>query len=122
MKTIICDIDGTIFKYIGGIADITTSPAELLPGARDQINKWELEGCRIIIITGRRESMRERTEKDLQYHGIPYDILLMGYADTGRVIINDEGSKIKAHAVSLPRNSGFSEYNWKEVGLTNLQS
>ena len=120
MKTIICDIDGTIFKYVGGMADVTKSTAEPLPGAIDQLNKWELQGCRIIIITGRRESMRERTEKDLQKHGIPYDILLMGYADTGRVVINDQGSKIKAHSVSLKRNIGFEDYDWEEVGLINI--
>jgi hydroxymethylpyrimidine pyrophosphatase-like HAD family hydrolase len=120
MKTIICDIDGTIFKYVGGMADVTNNPAEPLPGVIDQLNKWELKGCKIIIITGRRESMRKRTEEDLQRFGIPYDILLMGYADTGRVVINDEGSRIKAHAVSLKRDDGFINYNWEEVGLTNI--
>ena len=120
MKTIICDIDGTIFKYVGGMADVTNTKAEPLPGVIEQLNKWELQGCRIIIITGRRESMRERTEQDLQQHGIPYDLLLMGYADIGRVVINDEGSKVKAHSVSLKRNEGFVHYNWEDVGLTKL--
>jgi|TARA_R110002020_G_scaffold451086_1_gene664918 hydroxymethylpyrimidine pyrophosphatase-like HAD family hydrolase len=120
MKTIICDIDGTIFKYVGGMVDVTKTPAEPLPNVVEQLNKWELQGCRIIIITGRRESMRRRTEEDLQRFGIPYDLLLMGYADTGRVIINDEGSRIKAHAVSLKRNVGFKDYDWEEVGLKNI--
>ena len=120
MKTIICDIDGTIFKYVGGMSDVTKTTAEPLPNVIEQLNKWELQGCRIIIITGRRESMRRRTEEDLQRFGIPYDLLLMGYADTGRVIINDEGSKIKAHAVSLKRNVGFKDYDWEEVGLKNI--
>ena len=52
--------------------------------------------------------------------GIPYDLLLMGHADTGRVVINDEGSKIKAHAVSLKRDEGFSNYDWSEVGLSKI--
>ena len=85
------------------------------------MNQWELEGSRIILITGRRESLRDKTEKDLQFHGIPYDVLLMGYADSGRVVINDEGSKIKAHAVSLKRDEGFGTYDWGEVGLTKLK-
>ena len=42
----------------------------------------------------------------------------MGYADSGRVLINDEGSKTKAHAVSLERDKGFKEYDWRKVGLT----
>jgi len=52
---------------------------------------------------------------------IPYDLLLMGYADTGRIVINDEGSKVKAHAVSLPRDKGFEDYEWEDVGLTKLK-
>ena len=64
-------------------------------------------------MTGRRESLRKKTEYDLQRFGIPYDILLMGYADSGRVVINDEGSKVKAHAVSLKRDTGFKDYDWR---------
>ena len=46
-------------------------------------------------------------------------MLLMGFADSGRVLINDVNSKgtVKAHAVSLPRDQGFDEYDWSEVGL-----
>ena len=120
MKTIICDIDGTLFKYVGGTPDIVNSPVTPLPGTIEQMNRWELEGCRIILITGRRESLRKQTEADLQTHAIPYDVLLMGYCDTGRVLINDEGSKVKAHSVSLKRNEGFVDYNWEDVGLTKL--
>jgi hydroxymethylpyrimidine pyrophosphatase-like HAD family hydrolase len=121
MKTIICDIDGTIFKYLGGAPEVTKGKVEPLPGVIQQINRWEMEGCRIILITGRRESLRKKTEYDLQRFGIPYDVLLMGYADSGRVVINDEGSKIKAHAVSLKRDTGFKDYDWREVGLTKMK-
>ena len=46
-------------------------------------------------------------------------MLIMGFADTGRVLINDIGKQgqCKAHAVSLPRDQGFNEYDWGEVGL-----
>ena len=121
MKTVICDIDGTIFKYLGGTPDVTKGEALPLPGVIEQLNQWELEGSKIILITGRRESLRNKTENDLQRHGIPYDLLLMGYADSGRVVINDEGSKVKAHSVSLPRDEGFAVYDWREVGLTKLK-
>lgn len=120
MKTIICDIDGTIFKYLGGTSEVTNGKVTPLPGVIQQMNQWEMEGSKIILITGRRESLRKKTEYDLQRFGIPYDILLMGYADSGRIIINDEGSKVKAHAVSLKRDSGFKDYDWGEVGLTKL--
>jgi len=121
MKTIICDIDGTLFKYLGGTPEVMKGITQPLPGVIEQMNQWEMEGSRIIIITGRRESLRRKTENDLQNFGIPYDILLMGYADSGRVVINDEGSKVKAHAVSLKRDEGFKDYDWREVGLTKMK-
>ena len=121
MKTIICDIDGTIFKYLGGTPQVINGRTEPLPGVIEQMNQWEMEGSRIILITGRREYLRKKTENDLQRFGIPYDILLMGYADSGRVVINDEGSRVKAHAVSLKRDKGFKDYDWREVGLTKMK-
>jgi hypothetical protein len=39
------------------------------------------------------ESDRARTVGELEKARIPYDMLLMGFADTGRVLINDVGSK-----------------------------
>ena len=63
------------------------------PALLKTMRQWEVQGCRIVIITGRRESERVRTEKDLRYHNIPYDMLIMGFADTGRVLINDVGGK-----------------------------
>ena len=121
MKTIICDIDGTLLNYLHHEIPHPghTKDHVALPGVIKKMRQWEVQGCRIIIITGRRESERERTERDLRYFHIPYDVLLMGYADTGRVLINDinEKGKCKAHAVSLPRDQGFEEFDWKEVGL-----
>ena len=85
----------------------------------ETFNKWEAAGCRIILITGRRENLRELTEATLTDYGIPFDTLLMGYADTGRVLINDISftGKIKAHCVNLTRDEGFLNEDWREVGL-----
>ena len=120
MKTIICDIDGTIFKYSPrGTDQIVNEDPILLPGVVEQFHEWEMKGCRIILITGRRESLREYTEACLTDFGIPFDVLLMGYADTGRVLINDINwkGKIKAHCVNLVRDEGFVDRDFKEVGL-----
>ena len=119
MKTIICDIDGTLVYYKRNTHGIVSASHDVLPGVVDKLNRWEMMGCRIILITGRRENLRETTETELTRLGIPFDVLLMGYADTGRVLINDEATKTKAHAVSLPRNEGFEEFNWESVGLIN---
>lgn len=122
MKTVICDIDGTIFKYSpDGTYHITNEKQEILPGVVKKFNEWEAKGCRIILITGRRENTRKITEEALTKAGIPFDVLLMGFADTGRVLINDMNSKgkIKAHAINLQRDSGFlgNIETWKEVDL-----
>ena len=120
MKTIICDIDGTLVSYKKDTKGIMTTPHDILPGVSKHLNKWENQGCKIILITGRRENLRKVTEKELTKLGLPFDLLIMGCADTGRVLINDEGSKIKAHAVSLKRDEGFSNYDWSQVGLSKI--
>ena len=118
MKTIICDIDGTLVKYTGeGHLGIVNKDHELLPGVYDRMRRWEAQGHRIILITGRRESVRERTESELRRLGIPFDILLMGYAASGRILINDFGPRVKAHAVNVPRDEGWDNADWGEVDL-----
>ena len=118
MKTVIVDIDGTLTKYMaGGHLAIMETPHEVLPGVVDKMRQWESQGHRIILMTGRRESVRERTESELRRLGIPWDTLLMGHADSGRILINDIGSKVKAHAVNVERDAGMVEVDWKRVDL-----
>ena len=70
-------------------------------------------------MTGRRESVRQRTEEELRRIGIPWDTLLMGHADSGRILINDIGWKgnVKCHAIPIARDSGFGKTNWSVCGL-----
>ena len=120
MKTIICDIDGTIFKYSPeGHDAIANEDPELLAGVKERFNAWEMAGHRIVLITGRRESVRNLTEATLVDFGIPFDVLLMGHADEGRILINDVGGRgnCKAHAVSLKRDAGMNDEDWGSVGL-----
>jgi|TARA_Y100000817_G_C16470908_1_gene373664 phosphoserine phosphatase len=120
MKTIICDIDGTIFKYRQNVSVAAVfQNAESLPGVVKKFNEWEAAGHKIILITGRRESIREITEKTLIENGIPFDMLIMGCADTGRILINDINfvGKTKAHAVNLERDAGFEDYDWNVCEL-----
>ena len=123
MKTIICDIDGTIVEYMGGgHTAIIENEHQILPGVRERFRSWEAQGHRIILITGRRESVRERTESELRRLGIPFDILLMGYADSGRVLINDLSPHVgtKCHAVPVVRDGDWNKVNWGAVGLDNI--
>jgi len=123
LKTLLIDIDGTLTRYLdGGHQRIIHQDHEALPGVVEHMRRWESQGARIILITGRRESVRERTESELRRIGIPFDVLLMGYADTGRILINDISPHVgnKAHAVNVPRDAGWNDIDWNTVGLDNI--
>ena len=120
MKTVICDVDGTLTKFMyGGHKAIVEKEHEALPGVVGKMRQWESAGHRIILITGRRESVREHTESELRRLGIPFDVLLMGYADSGRILINDVGPRVKAHAVNVSRDVWWDDSDWESVGLDN---
>ena len=78
MKTIICDIDGTLLDYLHDKSAEERGEHVALPGAVEKMQQWEVMGCRIIIITGRRESERKRTVEELEKARITYDVLLKG--------------------------------------------
>ena len=104
----------------GGHKQVMHQTHELLPGVLERMRLWEAQGHNIILTTGRRESVRERTESELQRLGIPYDTLLMGLVDGGRVVINDIGSVgNKAFSVNLVRDAGWGDIDWNNVGLDN---
>ena len=114
MYTIFCDIDGCIFRNLGSVSAIIKMgeiPTNnyLLPGAIKAFNKWYHRGCNIILTTGRPESMRELTQKQLAYFHLFYDQLVMGLKNHPRVLINDDrdGMKITAYARTLARNEGI---------------
>jgi hydroxymethylpyrimidine pyrophosphatase-like HAD family hydrolase len=111
-KTIICDIDGTLVKHQPPWKNTSSSQKlELLPGTIEKLSEWDAKGFIIILITGRKESLRLNTEKQLSDVGIFYDQLIMGVGGGARIIINDnkpDGSET-AFAFSLKRNDGISK-------------
>jgi mannose-6-phosphate isomerase-like protein (cupin superfamily) len=112
-RTIICDIDGVIFKYFGDICFQHLTVPEILPGAYEKFKEWDVEGCHIILMTGRRESTRKETEKQLSNAGIFYDKLVMGVGGGVRVLVNDkkpEGDNT-TRMVCLERNDGLKSMN-----------
>ena len=110
--TIFCDIDGTLLRHYGstmGVA-MTGAGVEILPGVRDKIEEWDLKGYNIILVTGRRESMRSITEKQLSKFGIVYDQLVMGIGGGDRYLINDTKpncSKTTCFGITVERNGGI---------------
>ena len=109
-KTIFCDIDGTLVEHISPLE--TAKPGfkmKLLPGAIDKLNEWDIKGYNIILTTGRRESARKETEKQLAEVGIIYDQLIMGFGPAVRYLINDKKTNgdLTAHSINLDRHEGI---------------
>lgn len=111
-KTLIVDIDGVIVRHNGNLStQITVSPT-LLPGSLDKLNEWNAKNYYIILLTGRKESMRAQTERDLSALGVFYDQLVMGVTNGQRVIINDlktDSQEPTALAINLERNKGMTD-------------
>ena len=110
-KTIFCDIDGTLVKH--NPPSLTSKPdykMELLEGTLEKLMEWDKNGYNIILITGRKESLRDITEKQLSEVGIFYDYLVMGIGGGARYLLNDnkpEGAEA-AFAINIPRNTGIN--------------
>ena len=119
LKTLICDIDGTILKHIHKYSRLNEKP-EILPGVREKIDEWDSTGHKIILMTGRKESARKVTEKFLEELAIPYDQLIMGVGNGNRILINDKITQVsfdRALSINVVTNSGFNETDWEKYGL-----
>ena len=113
-KTIFCDIDGTLVTHEK--PDVISHPCHgmtLLDGTIEKLIEWDRLGYRIILTTGRKESMRKETERQLAECGIFYDQLIMGIGGGKRILINDRktNSQENTIAINLERNKGISEVN-----------
>jgi hypothetical protein len=112
-KCIFLDIDGCIFKHNGSLSLQVLAEAEVLEGVKDKLDEWDRAGYTIVLTTGRRESLRDKTVRDLAKHGIFYDNILFGMGRGQRVVINDMKPDLPnyktAKAINLPRNKGIGD-------------
>lgn len=111
-KTIICDIDGTLVKHLPPYENTDSDfVPEILNGTIEKFMEWDIKGYNIILMTGRRESMRSTTEKQLAKLGIFYDKLIMGIGGGDRCLINDKkpDGRNTAFAINLDRNLGIKD-------------
>ena len=109
-KTIFCDIDGTLIKHNGSLSRQAKSKPIILEGVLEKLDEWDRKCYNIILTTGRKESLRSVTEKQLGALGIYYDQLIMGIGGGYRVLINDlkpDNSEPTALAINLRRNEGI---------------
>lgn len=115
-KTIFCDLDGTLSYYPYsadmGNYDFDKQILKPLPGTLKKLWEWDKAGHVIILTTGRKEGMRESTEKQLREAGILYDKLIMGIGGGVRVLINDlkpSREEDTAIAINLKRDIGVKD-------------
>ena len=109
-KTIFCDIDGTILKHTGNLKSIYENTPIILEGVEEKLIEWDRKGYNIILVTGRRESMRNKTKIQLESMGIFYDKLIMGIGGGQRILINDlkpSNDQVTAIAINVNRNEGL---------------
>jgi len=114
-KTIFCDIDGTIVLH--NPPNVNQSPVtklNILEGTIDKLLEWDKLGYKIILTTGRKESLRKVTVSQLENAGIIYDLLIMGIGGGKRYLINDikpDNNEKSAFAINLNRNEGIQNIN-----------
>jgi len=118
-KAIFCDIDGTILKHQGTTNGVITKNPQLLDGVLERFDHWDERGYCIVLVTGRRESLREITENQLRSFGLFWDYLIMGLGPGDRLLVGDntpEG-RITNFALSLERDKGFNQKDFEKIGF-----
>lgn len=109
-KTLFIDIDGTLLFHYGNGNEQSRKEPQLLNGVLEKLEQWDRLGYNIILVTGRRESERSLTEKQLNSIGIIYDKIIMGIGGGDRIIINDmkpNSNTPTAQAICVKRNVGI---------------
>ena len=120
VKTIFCDIDGTLIKQVP-FELLNENEAEVLPGVYDKFKEWNGLGYCIVLTTARPEHLRNVTVKQLFNFNINYTQLVMGIGREERILINnnslDEPNEPRALSIAMSRNNGFENLNFESVGL-----
>lgn len=108
------DIDGTLLKHYGDKPEQFEDEIEVLPAVAEFFALCGKQGHRVILTSGRRESFRKITEKQLRNACISYDELILGCTNAIRVLVNDtkpyrDDSPQTAIAFNLVRNEGVEK-------------
>ncbi len=97
---------------MGNLPNMILGTPEICPNVKEQFDLWDKKAYKIILLTGRRESMRDVTERQLPSFGLFWDVLVMNATRGQRILVNDikpgiDGKTAVAH--NLERNQGFVE-------------
>jgi len=76
VKTIFCDIDGTLLRQVD-FNDLNENNFEVLPGAAEKFREWITAGHHIVITTARPDSLRGVTVRQLGNAGFQFHQLVI---------------------------------------------
>lgn len=105
IKTIFCDIDGTLIFDHNDVINNYMEETYALPGVIETMKQWEKLNYKIILLTSRKKSLREITEMQLINLGIIFDDLIMGIPKGEKYFIQNTE---KCYAINIVKNEGFS--------------
>ena len=110
-KTILMDIDGTIFHHKDNLYHMAKDVPILLDGTIEKLLEWRAKEYYIVLTTARPEGCRAATIDQLRNAGVFYDQLVMGLPAGPRVLINDikPDGTLTAEGINLERNTGIYE-------------
>jgi mannose-6-phosphate isomerase-like protein (cupin superfamily) len=116
-STYFIDIDGVLLKHSGNLTQQLLEEPELLENTIELISEIEKDGGKIILTTGRKESTRLVTEKQLSSLGIFFDQLVMGCNRGSRIIINDlkPNSNIKTAFSFTPKRNELDSLEIEKI-------
>jgi hypothetical protein len=111
------DIDGTLLRHYGDNPKQyheQYDDVDVLPKVREFFSLCGKQGHVIILTSGRRESFRELTEKQLRNARIPFDQLILGCTNAIRILVNDtkpyrKDNPVTAIAFNLERDEGIQK-------------
>ncbi len=107
--TIICDIDGVVFKNHSRYFEPTwDSDEEPIAANIATLLEWQRNGAQIVFMTARAESCRARTAASLEATGLKPHALIMDCRHGRRLLVNDHTKSNpypSAVGISVPRDS-----------------
>lgn len=106
--TVFSDLDGTLITNTSHLIPPFIGEGKPLVSNIETLKKIKKRGGFVIITTSRPEEYRKDTIEEMNLHGIPFNILIMGLPHSQRLIINDFAKSNpypSCSAINIMRNS-----------------
>ena len=118
IKTIFCDIDGTIIKHD---SSPTNEHLEFLPNSLKKLNEWKNDGNKIIMTTSR--TKKKDISELLKKYNIPYDELICNLPSGERYLINDIKNILQPMSIShnVIRDQGIDKISLETENLNVIK-